>query len=285
MYASFEGNRIARQCKCRHCHDSHFNARYGDNLNLSRVSLSKETLLKHNDEPSAMPPRTPDNPATLRTTRCILIVDDHSLLRDGIKQALSAEPSYRVIGETANGLEVRSACQALRPDIVILDLALPGMNGIEVIRQLKQRWPELIVVVLTADRTELRAREALDAGAKAYVLKAGAKDTLLIALRAAVRGETFLDPALDPALVRAATDATERAVLTARERQILQLVAEGARNRDIAQMLSISIKTVETHRLNLMRKLNVHKAVELANCAHRLGFVVSASPDTPPSLP
>jgi two-component system, LuxR family, secretion system response regulator SsrB len=209
----------------------------------------------------------------------LLIVDDHLLLRDGIKQALADEPSYRIVGEAEDGLGVYSACHALQPDIVVLDLGLPGMNGIEVIRQLKRRWPELIIVVLTADGTEFRAREALDAGASGYVLKAGSKDALLSALRITADGGTFLDPALDPTLVSAAFDSGERAILTGRERQILQLVAEGARNRDIAEKLSISIKTVETHRLNLMRKLNAHKAVELANWAHRLGFVVSASHD------
>ncbi|HWX13246.1 MAG TPA: two component system response regulator [Trinickia sp.] len=210
------------------------------------------------------------------TTHRILIVDDHSLLRDGIKQALAGEPSYRVVGEAADGLEVYSVCHALQPDVVLLDLGLPGMYGIEVISQLKRRWPALVIMVLTADAAEFRAREALDAGASGYVLKAGAKETLLTALAITVRGERFLDPALDRTLIGTASDSSERAVLTGRERQILQLVAEGARNRDIAEKLSISIKTVETHRLNLMRKLNAHKAVELANWAHRLGLVVSS---------
>jgi two-component system secretion response regulator SsrB len=212
----------------------------------------------------------------LKTYR-LLIVDDHLLLRDGVKHALSTEPSYQVVGEAANGLEVYAACHALQPDIAIIDLALPGMNGIEVIRQLKRRWSEIRVVVLTADGTEARAREALDAGANGYVRKAGSKDALLVALRATIGGATFLDPALDPALVRAAGSG-ERNALTGRERQILQLIAEGARNRDIAEKLAISIKTVETHRLNLMRKLNAHKAVELANCAHRLGLMASVAP-------
>jgi two-component system secretion response regulator SsrB len=165
----------------------------------------------------------------------------------------------------------------LQPDIVLLDLGLPGMNGIEVISQLKRRWPALAVVVFTADGAEFRAREALDAGANGYVLKTGSKETLLAALATTVRGEKFLDPALERALIRAASDSSERSVLTGRERQILQLVAEGARNRDIAEKLSISIKTVETHRLNLMRKLKAHKAVELANWAHRLGLVISSA--------
>jgi two-component system secretion response regulator SsrB len=208
----------------------------------------------------------------------LLIVDDHLLIRDGIKQALNAEPSYRVVGEAADGLEVYGACHALQPDIVIIDLALPGMNGIDVIRQLKRRWPEMCVAVLTADGAEARAREALDAGANGYVCKAGSKEALLAALATIVRGGVYLDPALDPTQIDVgSSDLVQRSALTSRERQVLQLVAEGARNRDIAEKLSISIKTVETHRLNLMRKLGAHKAVELANWAHRLGFVGSAN--------
>jgi two-component system secretion response regulator SsrB len=159
------------------------------------------------------------------------------------------------------------------------------MNGIEVISQLRRRWPALVIVVFTADAAEFRAREALDAGASGYVLKTGSKETLLTALATTVRGERFLDPALDRTLICAASDSSERTVLTGRERQILQLVAEGARNRDIAEKLNISIKTVETHRLNLMRKLNAHKAVELANWAHRLGLVVSSPATVVPGGP
>ncbi len=212
----------------------------------------------------------------LKTYR-LLIVDDHSLLRDGIKHAVDAEPSYRVVGEVGDGLEVYAACHALQPDIVIIDLTLPGMSGIEVIRQLKRRWPEMRVVVLTADGTETTAREALDAGANGYVRKSGSRDVLLAALATIVRGARYLDPILDPVQIDASSsDLIRRSALTSRERQVLQLVAEGARNRDIAEKLSISIKTVETHRLNLMRKLGAHNAVELANWAHRLGFVGSS---------
>jgi two-component system secretion response regulator SsrB len=219
------------------------------------------------------------------TSHRLLIVDDHSLLREGIKEALAGEPSYRIVGEAANGLDVYSACHALQPDIVLLDLGLPGMNGIEVISQLKRRWAALVIVVFTGDGAEFRAREALDAGASGYVLKASTKDTLLAALATAVRGGRFLDPSLDRTQICAASDSSERAALTGRERQILQLVAEGARNRDIAEKLSISIKTVETHRLNLMRKLNAHKAVELANWAHRLGLVVASPTQGRPGGP
>lgn len=212
----------------------------------------------------------------LKTYR-LLIVDDHLLLRDGIKHALNGEASYRVVGEVADGLEVYAACHALQPDIVIIDLALPGMNGMEVIRQLKRRWPEMRVVVLTADATEASAREALAAGANGYVCKAGSRDVLLAALASILRGNRYLDSALDTAQIEAAlSDPMRRSTLTSRERQVLQLVAEGARNRDIAEKLNISIKTVETHRLNLMRKLNAHKAVELASWAYRLGLASPA---------
>lgn len=208
----------------------------------------------------------------------VLLVEDHALLREGIKAALrSGEHRYEIAGEVDDGLAVYSACILLRPDIVLLDLGLPGMNGLEVVYMLKRRWPQLIVVILTADVSESRARDAIAAGANAYVLKAGSGDTLLRALREVLSGACFIDPALDHASVHRQAPGKAAGALTIRERQVLQLIAQGERNRGIADKLCISIKTVETHRLNLMRKLDVHSAVELTNWAHRLGLVLTSA--------
>ncbi|AVO60250.1 two component system response regulator [Pseudomonas chlororaphis] len=202
----------------------------------------------------------------------ILIVEDHYLLIYGIKILLSAMPGYEVVGEIVDGLNVYAACQELKPDVVLLDLGLPGMDGIDVIRQLKRRRPELTIVVVTADASEHRARDALAAGALAYILKKSSQQVLLAGLQTAIAGQVFLDPALNLAHVTSAPNVGGQGNLTTRERQILKLIAEGDRNRDISEKLSITIKTVETHRLNLMRKLDAHNIADLVNWACRLGI-------------
>jgi two-component system secretion response regulator SsrB len=202
----------------------------------------------------------------------ILIVEDHSLLICGIKALLSTIPAYEVVGEVVDGLEAYAACQQLNPDVVLLDLGLPGMDGIDVIRQLTRRHPDLTIVVVTADTSEYRARDALAAGAQAYILKRSSQQILLAGLQTAIAGQRFLDPALNLAHVTSATTFGGLSKLTTRESQILKLIAEGNRNRDIAEKLSITIKTVETHRLNLMRKLDAHNIADLVNWACRLGI-------------
>ncbi|KQN46443.1 two-component system response regulator [Serratia sp. Leaf50] len=203
----------------------------------------------------------------------ILLVEDHSLLSDGITQLISAVPDYEVVGVVADGLKVYAACQQLQPDLVILDLGLPGMDGNDVIHQLKQRWPDLTIIVLTADNNEHRAKAALRAGAISYILKRSPQQTLLSALQMAAVGRSYIDPSLDEQQIIKTDQPLDGQVrLTVRERQILKLIAEGSRNRDIAECLKITVKTVETHRLNLMRKLDAHSAVELTNWAIRLGI-------------
>ncbi|BBE08769.1 LuxR family transcriptional regulator [Mycoavidus cysteinexigens] len=212
------------------------------------------------------------NNTTADVPRRILIVEDHSLLSDGIKNLLSTAAAYQVVGEVNNGLEAYRACQQWQPDIVLTDLGLPGMNGIDVIRQLKSRWPELVIIAVTADHAEHRAREALAAGALGYVLKQSPQQILLAALQTTLLGKPFLDPALSKALITEQPTVDGRTTLTPRESQILKLIAEGARNQDIADKLSITVKTVETHRLHLMRKLNAHRVADLVNWAIRLGI-------------
>ncbi|PTU63375.1 DNA-binding response regulator [Chromobacterium sp. Panama] len=208
------------------------------------------------------------NPTPLR----IILAEDHALLSNGIKALLSSTPGYQVVGEVNDGLQVYSACQRWNPDIVLLDLGLPGMDGIDIIRHLKRRWSKLAIVVITADIAEYRARDAFQAGAIAYVLKKSPQQVLLAALETASLGLTYLDPDLNRAQVLEKNPRKNRASLTSRERQVLKLIAEGLQNQEIADSLMVSIKTVATHRLNLMRKLNARNAVELANWATRLGI-------------
>nr|ELR5102525.1 two component system response regulator [Providencia rettgeri] len=201
------------------------------------------------------------------------LVEDHELLSAGIKHFLSYLPEYEVIGVVCNGLQVYETCQKLNPDLVILDLGLPGMDGIDVICRLKQRWHDLNIIVLTADRVEHRACSALNAGAMGYVLKNSSQQTLLSALQSVVfMNRVFIDPSLSEAQIFELTQTKEPVRLTTRERQILKLISEERRNRDIAEDLKITIKTVETHRLNLMRKLGTHSSVGLVKWAYRLGI-------------
>ena len=202
----------------------------------------------------------------------VLIVEDHTLLIDGIRNLLAVQPRYEVVGAVSDGLAVYEACQRLRPDLVLLDLGLPGMDGIDIIHQLRRRWEALRIVVVTASTEEHRGSAALAAGALAYVLKQSPQQILLAALQHAALGKTYIDMALKLETLDVGERTPGETALTVRERQVLKLVAEGRRNREVAVLLCISLKTVETHRLNLMRKLDAHNAADLSNWARRLGL-------------
>lgn len=213
----------------------------------------------------------------------VIVVEDHELLADGMCRLVEEDLKWRVLARVGNGLDVYRACQVHRPDLIMLDLGLPGMDGIDVIRQCCQRWLGLRVLVHSASDDGERARQALSAGAVAYVLKSSARDILIQAARQVMAGRRFIDPAVfgvlrsptQPSASSCACDNdTPERLLTLRERQVLKLVAEGQRNRDIAALLSISIKTVETHRLNMMRKLDAHNVADIVNWAHRLRMML-----------
>ncbi|VVD79810.1 DNA-binding response regulator [Pandoraea iniqua] len=213
----------------------------------------------------------------------VIVVEDHELLADGMCRLVEGDLKWRVLARVENGLDVYRACQVHRPDLVMLDLGLPGMDGIDVIRQCCQRWLGLRVLVNSASNDGERARQALDAGAAAYVLKSSARDTVIHAARQVMTGRRFIDPAVfgvmrsptqSPYSPSPCDNETPERLLTLRERQVLKLVAEGQRNRDIAALLSISIKTVETHRLNMMRKLDAHNVADIVNWAHRLRMML-----------
>lgn len=202
----------------------------------------------------------------------IVISDSHEVIRMGIRYLLSTTTDFCVAGEVSCGLSAYSACNSLKPDVVLTELTLPGMDGVDMIQRLKKRWPELKIIVLTADEREYRAHAAVEAGAQAIIFKSSPESVLLRALRSSEESKAiFLDPALSHAHVTG-NEAASPSRLTTRERQILKLITEERRNRDIADALRISIKTVETHRLNLMRKLDAHCAVGLVKWAQRLGI-------------
>ena len=205
----------------------------------------------------------------------ILLVDDHELIANGIISLLAPYPRFHVMAHIGDGLEVYNACLIHSPDILILDLGLPGINGLDLIPQLQRRLPQMHILAYTAHMEEFMAIRTLAAGALGYVLKNSSRQTLLAALQTVAAHKRYIDPALNRQAINAALDTKSdnaEILLTPRERQTLKLIADGYTNRSISEQLCISVKTVETHRLNIMRKLNVHKVTELLSHARRLGL-------------
>lgn len=203
----------------------------------------------------------------------ILLADDHTILRDGIRNLLDEEPDMEVVGEAEDGREAVQLAQQLKPDVVIMDIAMPLLNGVEATRQIKRDHPQCQVLVLTMHDDEEYIRQVLEAGALGYVLKYAAAGELFGAIRAVHRGEAVLSPAITRLVIEdflrwanVQPQYTPNS-LTPREREVLQLVAEGYTNREISGILSVSIKTVQAHRTNLMQKLNLHDRGELIKYA------------------
>jgi len=205
----------------------------------------------------------------------VVLVDDHAIVRQGVRALLDEEDDITVIGETGDGSQALMLVEQLRPDIVVMDLSMPGLGGIEAIRQIRGRFPGVRVVVLSMHESEEYVFRALRAGAAGYVVKQSSSTELVLALRAVAMGSRFLSPVISEILidnyVRRA-DAEAQAdealnILTPREREVLQFIARGYNNRQIAERLQISVKTVETHRGNMMNKLDVHDRAGLVKFA------------------
>jgi len=217
----------------------------------------------------------PDN----MSVTTIVLADDHQVVRHGLRVLLESEPNFRIVGEASDGLEAIDLVERQQPDIVVLDLMMPGLNGLEVARQSSHRSPRTNVVILSMYNNEAYVLEALRAGAKAYVLKASTSDELVRAIREVVAGRRYLSPPLSERAIQAYSQKAESAAvdayetLTTREREILQLAAEGCTNAEIATRLSISPRTAETHRANLMRKLGLHSHTDLIRYALRRGIL------------
>ena len=210
----------------------------------------------------------------------ILLADDHIVMRKGLRLLLERQPDFEVVGETADGRETVEACDHLKPDVVVLDIAMPNLNGIEAARQIAAKLPQISIVILSMHSDESYVLRALKAGARAYLLKDSAETDLISAIRAVSDGKAFFSPAISKMLVddyvrrlqqRGVEDSYE--LLTTREREILQLLAEGKSNKEVANMLSLSLYTVETHRGNILQKLNLHSVPELILYAVRKGVI------------
>jgi DNA-binding NarL/FixJ family response regulator len=211
----------------------------------------------------------------------IVLADDHAILREGIRALLEDQHDMMVVGEAADGRKaVELACQ-LKPDMVVMDIGMPLLNGLEATRQIKHDCPEVAVLVLTMHDNEEYVSQLLAAGAAGYVLKRAASSELVTAIRAVAQGQSYLSPAVTKVLIEGyiGRKPTGPAVvdpfgtLTAREREVLQLVAEGHTNSEIAKLLNISLKTAKAHRSNLMQKLGLHDRGELIKVAIQRGII------------
>lgn len=211
----------------------------------------------------------------------LLIAEDHTLLRAGLRALLSQDPDIEIVGEADNGRDAIQAVGALSPHLVLMDLTMPGMNGIEAIRDIKRRYPETRVLVLTIHKTDEYIHESLRAGADGYILKDATHDELRVAVRSVLNGKTYLSPDISAKVINGylgtglATSASSPwDTLTHREREVLKLVAEGHPNKYIADYYCLSVKTVEKHRSNLMKKLDLHNASMLTAYAIEKGLLV-----------
>lgn len=208
----------------------------------------------------------------------ILIADDHSIVREGVRMILAGQEDFDVVGEASTGREALEQARALRPDVVVMDISMPDMNGIEATRRIRQEAPDCAILALTIHEDEQYCFQMLDAGVLGYVPKRAAPEDLVKAIRVVHRGQVFLYPSMASALVtdyltRMEQGEEESDSLTEREREVLTLIAQGMLNREIADKLTISVKTVERHRENIMNKLNLHSRTELVKYAIRKGFI------------
>ncbi len=210
----------------------------------------------------------------------VLLADDHTVMRAGLRLVLEREAGFRVIGEASDGREAVVLAEKLKPDVVVLDIAMPNLNGIEAARQICDKLPGAAVVILSMHSDESYVLRALKSGARAYLLKDSAVADLITAIKSVTEGKAFFSPAISRMIVedymrkmrdRDVEDSYE--LLTPREREILQLLAEGKSSKDIAAILCLSLYTVETHRSNILRKLNLHNTPELILYAVRKGVI------------
>lgn len=210
----------------------------------------------------------------------VLVADDHAIVREGVRMILAKEKDIEVVGEAEHGQQALDLVETHAPDVVVMDISMPGMGGIEATQKVKERHPRVNVLALTMHEDESYVFQLLRAGASGYVLKRAAAQDLVQAVRAAARGEAFLYPSVARKVVedylRRVEVGEERERydgLTGREKEILTLIAEGLANQEIAQKLYISIKTVQTHRAHILEKLGLHDRTELVRYAIRKGLI------------
>lgn len=210
----------------------------------------------------------------------IIIAEDHTIVREGLRALLASDPDFEVAGEAEDGRDAIRCVERLRPDIVLMDLSMPKMQGMEAMREIKKLHPETAILVLTVHKNEEYILAAFEAGANGYVLKDATHGELITAIRTAVKGKPYLSPAISEMVIEGYLEGKRNLrsesswdTLTAREREVVKLIAEGYKNREIADMLCISVKTAEKHRSNLMKKLGLHNVSALTTLAMEKGLI------------
>ena len=210
----------------------------------------------------------------------IILADDHAILREGLRLILNKESEFDVVGEASDGKEIIQLVEKLNPDIVVMDITMPKLNGLEATRQIKKKFPEVGIIILTVHETEEYVYQVFQAGASGFLCKKSAHKDLVYAIRSVYEGEYFISPHVSRSVVNEYISKTGRHTtednfesLTEREREILQLIAEGHPNKIISDQLNLSIKTIETHRSNIMQKLGVHNTAGLVRFAIKKGIV------------
>ncbi len=216
----------------------------------------------------------------MREKKRVLIAEDHTILREGLRMLLASNPSLEVAGEAQDGLEAIHHAESLKPHLILMDLSMPKMSGMDAIKEIKRHCPEAKILVLTVHRTEEYILAALKAGADGYVLKDATHSELMLAIDCVLSGKCYLSPGISEKVIEGYLEGRKTLkthspwdTLTQREQEVLKMVAEGHKNKDIADYLCISVKTVEKHRANLMKKLDLHSVSALTAFAMEKGLI------------
>ena len=210
----------------------------------------------------------------------VVIVEDHKLFREGLKSLLSEKDDLVVVGEAGDGIEAIRAVKKYRPDLLLLDLSMPKMNGISVMKEIKSQFPEIKIMALTIHESDQYVLEAFEAGADGYCLKDAGRNELMVAVDSVVQGKRYISPSISENVLEGYMSGRKKLkskttwdTITQREREVLKLLGEGYQNKEISDMLHISVKTVEKHRANIMNKLDLHNAAALTAFAIEHGLV------------